>query len=252
MVPEKLFEVGPTPLAPFVDGASRRSRFSVRPASRPCCRSSRGCWPGGRGRHHTAAGHAEGRLLGQRARRRRVPHAAPGTGHHLRAGRSSIALVQFDLLAGSSVLQHLVARTRSRHDTDVPLAGAVDRRHPHPRRARPVPAAPTSTTGSPRTGRGSTRRTRTSWSSQIAGAVSTRTTPAAGRQVATGSTEVWGLTRNRSLDPHVQNGTVSDKRLDPQRKWVSVNPASTSCESTASSGMTPVDGERATSRWPLR
>src|SRR5690606_2129672 len=43
-------------------------------------------------------------------------------------------------------------------------------------------------------------------------------------RVAVGSTEVWGLTRNRSHDPHVQNTTVTDKRRDPQRKWVAVNP----------------------------
>ena len=35
---------------------------------------------------------------------------------------------------------------------------------------------------------------------------------------------MWGLTRNRSHDPYVHNRTVTDKRRDPQRKWVAVNP----------------------------
>jgi len=41
---------------------------------------------------------------------------------HLRAGEASIAFVTLDLLGGSSVLQHLVARAIADH-TDVPLAG---------------------------------------------------------------------------------------------------------------------------------
>ena len=41
---------------------------------------------------------------------------------HLRTGRSSLALVQLDLLGGSPILQHLVAEAIA-DETDVPLAG---------------------------------------------------------------------------------------------------------------------------------
>ena len=39
-----------------------------------------------------------------------------------------------------------------------------------------------------------------------------------------GTTEVWGLTRNRSLAPHVRNQSVDDDRTQAQRAYVSVNP----------------------------
>jgi neutral ceramidase len=39
-----------------------------------------------------------------------------------------------------------------------------------------------------------------------------------------GQREVWGRTRNRSLDPYVHNDEVDDRRTDPQRKYVSINP----------------------------
>src|SRR4029078_10471645 len=44
-------------------------------------------------------------------------------------------------------------------------------------------------------------------------------------RLAVGSTDVWGLTRNRSHDPDVHNDTVTDACTDPQRKWVAVHPA---------------------------
>jgi neutral ceramidase len=42
--------------------------------------------------------------------------------------------------------------------------------------------------------------------------------------MAMGRTEVWGFTRNRSLLAHVDNETVADKRLQPQRKYAAINP----------------------------
>ena len=74
------------------------------------------------------------------------PNAQTGTGFrtrlrahvlHLRSGTTSIALVQCDLLAGSAIVQQLVAAALA--DTDVRLRRAVHGRHPHPRRAGPVP-----------------------------------------------------------------------------------------------------------------
>ena len=43
-------------------------------------------------------------------------------------------------------------------------------------------------------------------------------------RLAMGLTTIYGLTRNRSLDPYVHNDTVADKREEPQRKFASVNP----------------------------
>ncbi|HEX7135807.1 MAG TPA: neutral/alkaline non-lysosomal ceramidase N-terminal domain-containing protein, partial [Iamia sp.] len=43
-------------------------------------------------------------------------------------------------------------------------------------------------------------------------------------RLAVGSADVWGLTRNRSIDPHVQNPEVTDRRTDPHRRYVNVNP----------------------------
>src|SRR5215467_4418915 len=50
---------------------------------------------------------------------------------HLRSGEASVALVQCDLLGGSAVLQHLVARAVA-ETTDVPLAGVfIGATHTH-------------------------------------------------------------------------------------------------------------------------
>ena len=43
-------------------------------------------------------------------------------------------------------------------------------------------------------------------------------------KLAFGTTEIWGSTRNRSLDPHVTNDSVTDKRQDPQRKFANIPP----------------------------
>lgn len=141
---------------------------------------------------------------------------------HLRAGRSSIALVQLDLLAGSSVLQYLVADAIAAR-TDIPLAGVwLGATHTH--------AGPGQFLGTDFYNRHASNRPGFDPAytdflvRQIAGAVIEAHDTRAPAKVAIGRTEVWGLTRNRSQDPHVQNRTVRDKRLDPQRKWVSINP----------------------------
>ncbi|MGH9307105.1 MAG: neutral/alkaline non-lysosomal ceramidase N-terminal domain-containing protein, partial [Acidimicrobiales bacterium] len=60
---------------------------------------------------------------------------------------------------------------------------------------------------------------------QITGAVITAVESREPARLALGRTEVWGLTRNRSLAPYVANATVMDKRTAPQRKFVAINPA---------------------------
>jgi neutral ceramidase len=141
---------------------------------------------------------------------------------HLRSGRSSIAWVQCDLLGGSSVLQHLVAEA-IKDDTDVPLAGLViGATHTH--------AGPGQFLGTDFYNRFASNHSGFDPAftqflvDRIAGAVIEAVASRRPARLAVGSTEVWGLTRNRSLDPHVQNVNVTDRRQDPQRKYVSVNP----------------------------
>jgi neutral ceramidase len=215
--------LGPTPLAPFVDGRTKRSRFEVR--ARPA----------------VALPHVDGVLAGAAEADLTPPPGMPKAGYsanahdgdgfrtrlrarvtHLRAGTSSLALVQVDLLAGSSVLQHLVAEAVAER-TDIPLAGIwIGATHTH--------AGPGQFLGTDFYNQHASNRAGFDPAyadflvRQIAGAVIEAHDTRAPAKVAVGTTEVWGLTRNRSQDPHVQNRTVTDKRLDPQRKWVSVNP----------------------------
>lgn len=141
---------------------------------------------------------------------------------HLRAGTASMAIVQCDLLAGSSVLQYLVAEAVAER-TDIPLAGIwIGATHTH--------AGPGQFLGTDFYNHHASNRAGfdPAWTDflvrQIAGAVIEAHDTRAPAKVAVGSTEVWGLTRNRSHDPYTHNRTVTDKRLDPQRKWVAVNP----------------------------
>ncbi len=141
---------------------------------------------------------------------------------HLRSGRSSVALVACDLLGGSSVLQHLVADA-VRERTDIPLAGImIGATHTH--------AGPGQFLGSDFYNRFASNEPGFDpvWTQYLVDRISRAVVEAhdtrAPAALAIGSREVWGLTRNRSLDPHVTNENVTDRRLDPQRKWVSVNP----------------------------
>lgn len=141
---------------------------------------------------------------------------------HLRSGTASLALVQLDLLGGSSVLQHLVAEAIADR-TDIPLAGVwIGATHTH--------AGPGQFMGTDFYNQHASNRPGfdPAWTQflvdRISGAIVEAHDGRVPARVAFGSTEVWGLTRNRSHDPHVQNRTVTDKRRDPQRKWVAVNP----------------------------
>ncbi len=212
-----------TPLAPFVDGATRRARFSVRP--RPAAllpdepRLLAGAAvadltpPPGMPKAGYSANAQDGQGVRTRLRARVV---------HLRGGRTSIALVQCDLLGGSSVVQHLVADAIADR-TDVPLAGLfLGATHTH--------AGPGQFLGTDFYNRFASNRSGFDPAytdflvRQIAGAVVEAVETRGPAMLATGHTEVWGLTRNRSLEPHVDNTTVTDKRTEPQRKYVSVNP----------------------------
>lgn len=141
---------------------------------------------------------------------------------HLRAGTTSLALVQCDLLGGSAVLQHLVAR-RVAATTDVPLAGLfVGATHTH--------AGPGQFLGTDFYNRFASNRSGfdpgwTRWLvERIAEGVREAVAGRVPARLAVGTAPVWGRTRNRSHEPHVRNADVHDERLDPQRKWVDVNP----------------------------
>ena len=141
---------------------------------------------------------------------------------HLRAGTASLAIVQCDLLGGSAVLQHLVARAIAER-TDVPLAGLmIGATHTH--------GGPGQFLGTRFYNRFASNKAGfdAAWTQQLCEriadgvieAVDTRC-PA---RMAVGTTEVWGLTRNRSLAPHVRNVSVDDERTQAQRAYVTVNP----------------------------
>ncbi len=212
-----------TPLAPFVDGRTRRARFSVRPAPPTTLPEEPRLLAGAAVADLTPppglpkAGYSANAQDGQGFRTRLRARVL-----HLRAGRSSLALVQCDLLGGSSVVQHLVARAIADR-TDVPLAGLmIGATHTH--------AGPGQFLGTDFYNRFASNRSGFDPAyadflvHQIAGAVIEAVETRGPAVLATGRTEVWGLTRNRSLDPHVDNETVTDKRTEPQRKYVAVNP----------------------------
>jgi neutral ceramidase len=212
-----------SPLLPFIDAPPRRARFTDRPVAPkplPLVDSLLAgavdvdiTPPPGMPKAGYSANAHHGSGFRTRLRARVL---------HLRAGGTSLALVQCDLLGGSSVVHHLVARAIADH-TDVPLAGLmIGATHTH--------AGPGQYLGTDFYNRFASNRSGFDpafaqflverISDGIIEAVATRR-PA---QLAFGSTEVWGLTRNRSLNAHVRNRSVEDTSTAPQRKFWSVNP----------------------------
>jgi neutral ceramidase len=212
-----------SPLLPLLDGATGRARFGITTAAERVLPAVDGLLAGaaevditpppGMPKAGYSANAHDGNGFRTRLRARIT---------HLRQGRASLALVQCDLLGGSSVVQHLVAQAVAER-TDVPLAGIwIGATHTH--------AGPGQFLGSDFYNQHASNRAGfdPAWTQFLvdriaAGIIEAHDTRGPAR-AAVGSTEVWGLTRNRSLDPHVQNRSVTDKRQDPQRKWVAVNP----------------------------
>ena len=198
--------------------------FRCRPAPAHCAPGRRGRARGrGRGRHHSPpgmpkAGYSKNAHDGDGFRTRlraRVLHLRAGNG--VARDRAVRPARRF---GGATASRRRRDRRAHRH----PPRGAHDRRDAHARRTRLSSSATTSTTGSHRTAPASIPRGRSSSSTGSRRAIVAAYERRVPARVAMGTTEVLGLTRNRSLDPYVHNETVTDKREAPQRKFVSVNP----------------------------
>jgi neutral ceramidase len=162
------------------------------------------------------AGHSSNAHLGTGFRTRLRAHVI-----HLRAGTTSLALVQCDLLAGSAIVQRLVAEAVA--DTDLPLAGLfMGATHTH--------AGPGQFHGNELMNRFSSNRRGfdPAWTdflvARIADAVRRAVETRRPARAAFGVTEVWGLTRNRSLAAHLRNDNVRDRSTGAERKYAAVNP----------------------------
>ncbi len=214
----------PSPLAPLAARPPRRARFAVRPAAPrplpPVAELLAGAAvadltpPPGMPKAGYSANAHDG--AGFRTRLR-------ASVLHLRHGTTSLALVQCDLLGGSSVVQHLVAAAVAER-TDIPLAGLfIGATHTH--------AGPGQFCGTDFYNRFASNRSgfdpgyTAFLVEQIAAAVVEAHDTRQPARLAVGTRDVWGLTRNRSLDAHVRNRTVGDTRTTPERKFLAVNPA---------------------------
>jgi len=211
-------------LDPFDSGDLKRARFSVRPRPPANLPAVEGLLAGAAEADITPppgmpkAGYSSNAHDGNGFRTRLHARVL-----HLRAGTSSLAIVQCDLLGGSAVVQHLVADAIAGR-TDVPLAGLmIGATHTH--------AGPGQFLGTDFYNRFASNRAGfdPAWTQflvdQIASAVVHAHDTRVPARVAIGSTPVYGLTRNRSLDPYVHNENVADTREEPQRKFVAINPA---------------------------
>ncbi|MGH3518939.1 MAG: neutral/alkaline non-lysosomal ceramidase N-terminal domain-containing protein [Haloechinothrix sp.] len=141
---------------------------------------------------------------------------------HLRSGTTSLALVASDLLGGSAVLTHLVADAIAT-DTDVRLPGLfMGYTHTH--------AGPGQFHGCDFYNHFASNKPGfdPAWTQflveRISGAIRESVATRKPARLATGSTEVWGFTRNRSLDAYVRNDSVADKRVATHRTYAAVNP----------------------------
>jgi neutral ceramidase len=212
------------PLPAFAEADARRVRFDVSrpaPAALAALPAVNGLLAGAAEVDITPppgmpkAGHSRNAQTGDGFRTRLRAHVL-----HLRAGTAALTLVQCDLLAGSAIVQQLVADAVA--DLDVPLAGLfVGATHTH--------AGPGQFHGNALMNRFSSNHPGfdpafTAWLvDRIAGAVRAAVTSRRPARLAVGATEVWGLTRNRSLDAYLRNQDPG-ATADPQGKYAAVNP----------------------------
>jgi neutral ceramidase len=211
-----------SPLVPFAEAGARRVSFELRPVAEAPLPNVIGLLAGAAEVDITPppgmpkAGHSRNAHNGNGFRTRLWAHVL-----HLRCGTTSVTLLQCDLLAGSAVVQHLVAQALA--DTDVRLSGLfMGATHTH--------AGPGQFHGNALMNRFSSNHPGfdpawTNWLvDRIAGAVRSAVQTRRPARIATGVTEVWGLTRNRSLESHLRNENAENRSTAAQRKYAAINP----------------------------
>lgn len=138
-------------------------------------------------------------------------------------GGEPAVVVQTDLLAGSSVVHHLVAE-RIAQQTDVRAHNlAITATHTHAGPGQILGSNFYNTFASNRAGFDPAYTE--FLVSRISAAVIEAYRQRRPAKMATGRIDIWGATRNRSLDPYVQNDTVLDKGQAAQKKFYAINPA---------------------------
>lgn len=211
-----------SPLLPLADGRSRRARFGIDlPRQQPAA-TARGLLAGAAEVDITPppgmpkAGYSRNARSGTGFRTRLRARIV-----HLCSPAGSLAIVHCDLLGGSAVLHRLVAAAIA--STGISPAGLyIGASHTH--------AGPGQFLGSDFYNRFASNKAGfdPAWTQQLAERIAGGVVEAVERRrrarVAVGNSEVWGLTRNRSLASHVLNPSVSDTRTGRQRAYVSVNP----------------------------
>ncbi len=204
-----------SPLAPFVDARAKRAVFSVshpQPRTREPVESLLAgasevdiTPPPGMPK----AGHSSNARDGEGFRSRLFSRVV-----HLRHGTQSIALVQSDLLTGSSILQHLVADAVSER-TDIDISGllfAVNHTH----------AAPGQFHDCDFYNKFSSNRGGfdPAWTHFLVERISSAVIDAHDNRrpatAAMGFSEVRGLAKNRSMAPYRNNSTVTGA-VDPKQ-----------------------------------
>src|SRR5690242_12017194 len=140
---------------------------------------------------------------------------------HLRTGESSVALIALDLLAGSAFVQHALAAEVA--DLDLSLSGIfLAATHTHAGPGQYSGSAFYNDWASNR--RGFDPAYTRFLVDQLAAAVREAVTTREPASAALGCTEVYGLTRNRSLRAFVRNADLADRRVEDQRKYVAIDP----------------------------
>ena len=217
-----------SPLRLFVDGTQRRARFSVTPASPAPLPWIEGLLAGAAEVDITPPpGMPKAGLLGQRPRRQRVPHPAAGAGAPPAGGRrvGGARAVRPARRLGRRAAPRRRRRSPSTPTCRSPGCSSVP---PTPTPGRASTSAPTSTTGSRRTGRASIRRSPSSSSSSIAGAVIEAVDDRGGRPGwPSAPTDVWGLhPQPLARRARAQRDRRRRPRIDrPSASSIAINPA---------------------------
>lgn len=136
-----------------------------------------------------------------------------------------LVLVQSDLLAGSEVLHAALSQRLAALSEIAPQNLVLAANHTH--------AAPGQYFGNDfynlyaSNAGGFDQRWFDFLSGQIEGAIVQARAQLRPAKVAVGQTDIWGQTRNRSLEPYLNNPEVADKDASPARVFEAINPTLT-------------------------